>query len=766
MRNDLSDRLRFCPLYQAVNLLASAQETARGSVTGESMEALPRFLGGILPWNRSRHGCNEAPAFGKQVELAGRMNTLREYRSLLPTNGLRPNRRADTGRSEARQLSGYPRLARLLFAALFTSILIAIPLDPAIAAEAKAEALDALRLLQEETVVTAIRHEQPISEAPSNIYVITDEDIRHSGATDLPTLLRRIPGIEVMQMTGADFNVSVRGNNQLIANKILVMVDGRSIYVDVQAQFFWKRIPVTLPEIKRIEVLKGPASALYGFNAFDGVVHIITKSPEEMKGTTLQVGVGELGTLTSSAIHAGTQGKWGYRLSLNRDQNQQWRNRDALAYRSHMFNVQIDYRLPRESKLLISGGLVDANRFDGLISQDTVSSTELAQGYTHVAYERPGFYVRGFWNRDDITADTQFNPPLAPFLTVTDRDGNSVGSFISDTYNVEAQHAVKFGSAHRLTYGVNYRHNALSSNQISGFSREDRLGLYTQHEWELVQGPRPLSVITGLRYDLHNEINSTFSPRIALLYKVAPDHTLRTAISLAYRPPTLFETNEDFRVVSAGGTTTVTGNPNLDPEQIISYEAGYQGWFFRHRLRARIDLFFNHISDLISTRGTGPTTSSPANGEEADIYGGEAGIDFQALPWLSGFANYAYQEFGQSIPQTVAGQRGAPRFTINAGLRGEWENGLSSEVVLHHVGAATYPRGGSTQGFIDNNIIQPVTTRAGSYNLLNLRGAYQFWDEKAEAAVTVFNALNDKHKEHPLGDTIGSRVMGWLTIKF
>lgn len=92
----------------------------------------------------------------------------------------------------------------------------------------------ALLLLEEETVVTAIRHEQPISEAPSNIYVIMDEDILHSGATDLPTLLRRIPGIEIMQTTGADFNVSARGNNQLLANKMQVLVDGRSIYVDAR----------------------------------------------------------------------------------------------------------------------------------------------------------------------------------------------------------------------------------------------------------------------------------------------------------------------------------------------------------------------------------------------------------------------------------------------------------------------------------------------------------------------------------------------------
>ncbi|MBH0203143.1 MAG: TonB-dependent receptor, partial [Nitrospira sp.] len=178
--------------------------------------------------------------------------------------------------------------------------------------------------LKEETVSIASRYEQPISKAPSDVYVITDEDIRNSGATDIPTLLRQIPGMEVMQTSAVDFNVSVRGSNQLLANKVLVLVDGRSIYIDQSGQVLWKFLPVALTEVKRIEVLKGPASALYGFNAFDGVVNIITKSPEEMRGTTLQVAGGGLGTILTTGVHAGTVGNWGYRLSGGHEQNQRW----------------------------------------------------------------------------------------------------------------------------------------------------------------------------------------------------------------------------------------------------------------------------------------------------------------------------------------------------------------------------------------------------------------------------------------------------------
>jgi outer membrane receptor for ferrienterochelin and colicin len=630
---------------------------------------------------------------------------------------------------------------------------------------------------EEETVSIASRYEQPISQAPSNVYVITDEDIRHSGATDIPTVLRRIPGIEVMQMSGADFNVSARGNNQPFANKMLVLVDGRSIYQDVQATVFWKALPVTLPEIKRIEVLKGPASSIYGFNAFDGIINIITKSPEEMKGTTLQFGGGELGTISSAAIHADKIGKFGYRLSIGRDQNQQWRNRDALAFRSNKFNIQTEYALPNEAKLLVSGGFVDANRFDGGIGETQTLSTQPSFGHANVSYERTNFFLRGWWSSFRDTSSVLTNPLLADFLRVTDRDGSSVQLFSSNTYNLEAQHALELGASNRLIYGVNYRHNSLSSNGTEAFSREDRLGLYLQDEWRATQS---LTVVAGARYDLNTFINPTVSPRIALIYQVSPEHTLRASASIAYRPPTLFETHADLRSVITvppvfARTIVAQGTGNLDPEQNISYEAGYQGWFFKHRLKLRTDLFFNHISDLITTRNTSDTTATFFNDRgQADIYGGEAGVEFLATSWLTGFANFSYQEVGQSFFGTV--RRGVPRFKYNAGLRGDWDNGWSGEAALYHVGAANYPVAQTFTALASiptTGVVVPAE-RIDSYNLLSLRGAYKFWQEKAEAgymrdaevAISAFNSLNDTHKEHPLGDTIGSRVMGWLTVRY
>jgi len=641
-------------------------------------------------------------------------------------------------------------------------------------------AVPELDILKDQDVSIADLHDVPITQASGNVYVITDEDIRHSGATDIPTLLRRIPGIEVMQMTGADFDVSVRGNNQQAANKLLVLVDGRSIYEDAYGSVFWTLLPVTLPEIKRIEVLKGPASSIYGFNAFDGVINIITKSPAEMKGntngTTLQFGGGEFGTIRAAAIQAGTSDKWGYRLSLGRDQNQEWQDRNHLALRSHKFNVLTEYSLTSDSKLALSGGLVDANRFDGQVFDVVHEKSSISNGYANVEYKRPNFFLRGNWIRWSENRQELMDSRLAPFIVFADTAGNVNQIFKQDVYNFDGQHAVEFGASNRLTYGFNYRHNAVSLNVLDGFTRENRFGLYFQDEWRTTE---TLTVVAGGRWDLHTEINPTYSPRLALLYKPAQDHAFRLSGTIAYRPPNIGETHTSLlnQFPTFAQTFTVRGSRNLNAEKITSLEGGYQGWFLRHRLRFRGDVFYNHISDFI----TGAVTSDPAvvsfvNLGKADIYGGEAGVEFLATTWLTGFANYSTVQLWQSSDLIASGgflQRGAPPYKASAGLRGEWDNGLSGEAAVHHVAAASYPvsflfgifattlppQGGA-------GTFTAPDTRVGSYTLVNLRGAYQFWHERAEVAVAVFNALNDRHRENPTGDLIGSRVMGWLTIKY
>jgi iron complex outermembrane receptor protein len=622
--------------------------------------------------------------------------------------------------------------------------------------------------LAEETVVTSSYEEQPISEAPSNIYVIRAEDIEQSGASDLPTLLRLIPGMSVIERTGGQFNVSVRGNNQELANKMLLLIDGRSAYIDTQGVSPWKDFPVALQEIQRVEVLKGPAASIYGFNAFDGVINIITKTPEEAKGITAQVGGGEFGTIRSTAMYANQHDSLGYRLAYSHDENDQWRNRDSLAYRANRFNGMLEYRLWNQANIRVEGGINDTNRLDAAAESVRID-TPNTQSYARIGYEQEDFFVRAFWSRQDATVD--FNPvsSLAGIVSAGDADGNSSNiPFDNNTYDVVAQGQRALSTTHTLIAGLNYRHNSLSSTQITSSSNEDRLGFYLQDEWRPL---RQVWLTAGMRLDLHSEINPTYSPRIALFYSPIPNHTIRLSGTVGYRSPTLLETNAEAvsTVTLFGFTTTNTlkGSSNLKPEKIVSYEAEYQGWFWNHRIRPRLALFWNHITDLIGVEVGSMTSSAFSNTSGvADIRGFEVSLEFLAAPWLRGFANYSYQDTKQSITGSL--RRGGPTSMVNGGFNLNFDNGLNGNLVVHYVGDATYPVSPEFAQFSGLGLIPPSAVpdeRVPSYTLVNLRGGYWFWNKQAELAISVFNTFNDRHRESPIGDVIKSRVMGWFTLK-
>lgn len=636
--------------------------------------------------------------------------------------------------------------------------------------------LDEALYLKEETVSIASRYEQPISRAPSDVYVINADDIKNSGATDIPTLLRQIPGMEVMQINTVDFDVSVRGNNQLRANKLLVLLDGRSIYIDQAGLTLWKQLPISLPEIKRIEVLKGPASAVYGFNAFDGVVNIMTTSPEEIKGTRLHLAGGGLGTLLTNVVHAGTSGNWGYRLSGGHEQAQRWSDRSASALNTQRLGGVAEYHLWGEGKIRAEAGVARSNPYHGLVSEVATADLHFSQAHALVSYEQPAFFIRGWWNGLFSDTTTHTFPPLAALLTQTDRFGRTDQNASLNTYDLESRYRFVPLETISLNIGANFRHIISSSNILNNRTTENRLGLYAQGDWKVL--PK-LEMSVGLRYDLDTFITPTLSPRGAVIYHLNSNHSFRFSSSLAYRPPTITEVGLSIlNPLTLPGlpvrTSVVVGSTDVKPEEIISHELGYQGWWLDHRLRTRITGFFNHISDLIAFRnptGNPLNAARPVNGGVADVYGGEVGVEILMTSWLSGFANYAYQEMGQS--SNGFGRRGFPHHKVNAGLRATLSP-FTGEVLYHHVGLASYPLSDAFTNlapFFPAGTVVPQQQVPG-YHLLNLRLGYLLWRHQsgdqareAELAISVFNALNDNHREHPLGDMLGTRVIGWLTVK-
>lgn len=199
----------------------------------------------------------------------------------------------------------------------------------------------------------------------------------------------------------------------------------------------------------------------------------------------------------------------------------------------------------------------------------------------------------------------------------------------------------------------------------------------------------------------------------------------------------------------------------------MSYEAEYQGWFLNHRIRPRLALFWNHITDLIGPVTNSPTSATYANASGvADIRGFETGVEMLVTPWFRGFANYSYQDTKQSLTGTL--RRDGPAFMVNGGVKMNWDRGLNGELAGHYVGSATYPVRHEFAQLAGFGLIPPnavPSEQIPSYTLLNLRAGYRFWYEQAEYAVSVYNTLNDRHREYPGGDVIGSLVMGWFTLR-
>ncbi len=538
--------------------------------------------------------------------------------------------------------------------------------------------------------------------------------------------------MEVIAMTSGEFNVSIRGNNQLLANKLLVLIDGRTVQEEGQNTVVWTALPIALEEIERIEVVRGPGSALWGANAFDGVVNIITKNPKDEKGTLLSVARGQFGTALGSLVHAGEKEGVSYRLSLGYHQAGEWRNRDERGLEVSRGNFLVRYQLTPGRSIDFSGGISDLPRYDGPVLDNGRGMSKIRTDYLMLRYEGPRSLVRGYWNRFDVDLsffELDFRHPISFDF-----------SFKSNLYNLEWQQRFFDSPTHRLIGGVQYRLNHVEGPIFSDVDRHRRLvGFFLQEEWTPAER---LTLVLGGRYDIHSPNHDAFSPRGSLLYRLPMyQQVFRLSAGRAYRAPTAVELFEE----------PPGGNLDLRSERIVSYEAGYSALFFK-RLKGEATLFYNRLSDLVNV-----LSAINENLERAEVYGGEIGGEWLATSRLTLFANVAHQQVDDNNRDPF--KRAFPRNKINAGLRVDSGGGLSANLLIHHVAKVAYPA--KLVEDLDN-----IPAQTPAYTLVNLRVGYRFWREKAEAAFSVFNLFNDLHREHPLGDKIGTRVLAHLTLKF
>ena len=609
-----------------------------------------------------------------------------------------------------------------------------------------------LLLMMEIPIVTAAKREQPIIESPSTISVITAEQIREAGATNLADVLRMVPGIDVLSLSVSDLNVSARGLNDTSSDKMLVLIDGRSVYLDFFGITLWTSMFIVAEDIKQIEIIRGPGSALYGANAFAGVINILTKSPGDLEGTRIQIDGGEFGTYMASATHADSVGNFGYKLSFDWGRANQWRDVNQIGHRCIKGNLQVEYELnPTARATLYAGYLgtvgetmtkLSPFKRDGNMSQFSFN------------YIQDNLKFQTFWTR--IYSDVR-QPNLGANYILT------------DTYDIELKDSIRLGSRNIVTVGGSYRLNTINSDLIDEFHRQHLWSAYLQDEFKPVD---KIAVTIGARYDKHPLTKNHLTPRASITYSPYNNHIFRVSVSKAFRNPTFMES---YLLISSKRTLSelnpqlpeipftvkAWGNPDLNPEGIKTYEVSYQN-ILKDRISSKFNLFFNQSDELIKWRlvetfpadfffekfpgGVIPSTMSLYNHSKAEAIGGEADVTFYATKWLKSFANYSYQR----LTDTLTNQRikSAPEHKLNGGVRFTF-NGIKANVVAHYVSQTGWDG-----------------VKVDAYTLVNARVAYSMMEDRSEISVSAFNLLNKVHREHPLGDEIGRKLIGSVSYRF
>ncbi len=676
---------------------------------------------------------------------------------------------------------------------IFVLALVVLQILPGLIAGNTLLAQEREKLLFKEIpiVITASRREQPITEAPTTITVINAEDIRYSGATTIPEVLSMVAGVDVMTISARDQQVGVRGFISPLNNKLLVLVDGRTMYTDLYGAVFWDLFPIGLEEIHRIEVVKSPASSIYGANAFCGVINIITKSPQQLLGTTLNFTAGDHSTLIGSIIHAGTamNEKFKYKMSAEWDQTNRWQKYEDLTPHLFRTNAMLQYSIGNNSSLALSAGRGHTK------DRKFLSGESIGTGI--INYRNDYLQLDGHFGNLKFRTFYKNEKPLSYWPLTSETQVANIESL-----NTELLHHMVLGNNQTIMWGINYQFNKLVKNFfIPNDHRQHLWALFFEDEIKL--SPK-IRVTLGARYDDHPLVPGHFSPRGSLLYTPAKNHIFRFSFAQAYRNPSMvdsyiyLERQLSFTLpaplppIIAPYVFISQGNPNLKPEGITSYEFGYHT-IGSKRFTLDVNLFYNHYNNFFllirkysfykenelfprSPGGVFPKEikSLFQNKGDAMGLGGEINAAFSFNEHISGFANYSFQKIKDftdnpttaNINEKDRVRPENPKHKVNAGLRFILDNGLSLNCLAHWVD--------NTQKLLnDQNGITTLKTVAG-YFIVNTRVGYTFWHKKAELAFSVFNLFNRDHLEYPRDETallpesesIGRRFTLALKLKF
>lgn len=506
-------------------------------------------------------------------------------------------------------------------------------------------------------VTTVSRTPEPAGLTPAALFVITRDDIRRSGATSLAELLRMAPGMHVAQIDAFRWAIGMRGLADRLSRSMLVLIDGRPAYNPLFAGTYWEVQDVVLADIDRIEIIRGPGGTLWGANAVNGIISIVTRHASETQGLYLHAITGTeergLGTIRYG-MSAGSNGfVRGYFKGTSRDAQLHPSDLDYDDWWKAQGGMRGDWALENGHALMLKGDL-----YAGRLGQQ-----QLVVGYDPPYTESSlvdvpvsGSSVAARWSGPARRA--QFD--LGVYYDRTHRDELPVGE-VRNTLEIDFNQRHELWQAHQLAWGAGYRVTADDITAV-GTSRFTP-ARYTDHvisafaEDALSIGRR-LRVSVGTKIERNTYSGVELQPSMRTTWEASATHTLVGSITRAVRTPSRVETHYETTSVmnpAIPAFVRLVPNPDFRPEKLVAYELGY-------RLRPRSDVyvtvsaFYNTLDDVLSTELLTPfseeTPSSSRlivpvsfrNGLTGSSRGVESTADVRPAPWWRTILNYSFMD--------------------------------------------------------------------------------------------------------------------------
>jgi iron complex outermembrane receptor protein len=488
-------------------------------------------------------------------------------------------------------------------------------------------------------VFSVSKRPERLSETPSAIQVITGEDIRRSGVKKLADALRLASNLGVQQIASHAWVVSSRGFNTLFANKLLVMIDGRSVYTSLDAGVFWDAQNVLLEDIDRIEVISGPGGTLWGSNAVNGVINIITKSSKETQGTYASAAAGSFQKNHGVTRYGSTIGdNTFFRVYANRADydNTFFHNGNDGIDEWYMTSggFRLDYFPSDTNMLTLQGDMYGGGEFNSAMNKSQLDGGNILGRWKHM-----------FSRSSDLTVQVYFDRTWR-------RD---IPSTISDemiTYDLDAQHSFAIGQRQNILWGIGYRlmqNETPTSSAFVGFVPEHRnmdlFSAFMQDEITLQENVLKLTIGTKIE---HNDFSGLeIQPSGRLAWTPNEQHTAWGAISRAVRSPSRIDV--DYHIpkaplVSSSFDYYIAGGPDFESETVVAYELGYRIQPIQ-TISLSVATFYNRYDKIYSVEQESSSSLFPftiQNGVEGQSWGAEFSGIYQPTEWWRLRGGYTY----------------------------------------------------------------------------------------------------------------------------